>query len=443
MDVMSVVTPTNVHEVLSRWTLADGLPLVCDLKKSQGPYLHDSKTGKDYLDFFSFFASRPLGYNHPKLSDPAFLERLARAALHKPSNCDVYTVEYASFCDAFGRVALGGEFRYLFFIEGGSPAVENALKAAWDWKHRKNADQGRGDELGNVVVSFKQAFHGRTGYAIGLTDTADKRKLQYYPMFSWPRVTNPKMRFPFDAEAKQEVQGLEEQALGELAALFDQHGHDIAAIIIEPIQGEGGDNYFRSEFLQALRKVCDEREALLIFDEVQSGFATTGKWWDYQHHGVKPDLLVFGKKTQVCGFAADARLDEVENVFRVPSRISSTFEGNVVDMVRCQRIIEIIVEDKLLDNAVTMGAYLQKLLLEEAASYDVLTNVRGRGLWAAFDLPSPEVRDRLIQACFAEQLLLLPCGSKSVRMRPALDVGGDAIGRAGAQLEAGLRRAFR
>jgi L-lysine 6-transaminase len=435
------VTPGNVHEVLNRWVLADGFPLVLDLEKSKGPYLHDSKSGKDYLDFFSFFAARPLGFNHPKLDDPAFIQRIGKIALHKPSNCDVYTVEYARFVDTFARVALGGEFAHVFFVEGGAPAVENAVKAAIDWKHKKNLATGKPDK-GSTIISFKQGFHGRTGYAISLTDSHDPRKLQHFPRFPWPRVTNPKMRFPFDDQAKAEVEALEQKSLREIDALLGEHTDDVAAIIIEPIQGEGGDNYFRSEFLRALRKVCTERECLLIFDEIQTGFGATGKWWDWQHHGVKPDLMVFGKKTSVCGFAATARIDEIDGVFKVPSRISSTFEGNLVDMVRCERVIEIIQEDKLIDNVVTMGTFLLRLLHDQSREHPQITNVRGRGLFAAFDLPTTDERDRLVRTCFEEELIVLPCGVRSVRMRPALDIAADAVGRAGAQLEAGLRRAF-
>lgn len=438
---MPSVSPANVHEVLGKWLLADGFPLVCDLEKSQGAYLHDAKSGKDYLDFFSFFAARPLGFNHPKLRDPAFVERLGRVALHKPSNCDLYTVEYARFVDVFAEVALGGEFRHVFFIEGGGAAVDNAVKAAIDWKTRKNLAAGRG-EKGSVIVSFEQGFHGRTGYALSLTDSHDERKLQYFPRFGWPRVTNPRMRFPFDDAALTETMALEKRALDEIDALFVAHRDEIAALIIEPIQGEGGDNYFRSEFLRVLRRLCDERECLLVFDEVQTGFGATGEWWDWRHHGVKPDLLVFGKKTQICGFAATDRIDEVESVFRVASRISSTFAGNLVDMVRTERIIQIIVEEHLLDNARTMGNYLLKLLREQGAMRTEINNVRGRGLWAAFDLPTNEERGKLLKACFEEELLVIPCGLRSIRLRPALDIGADAIGRAAAQLEAAIRRVF-
>lgn len=435
------VTAANAHEVLGKWILPSGMPLIWDPAKSHGPYLHCGKSGVDYLDLFSFFATRPLAFNHPKLTDPAFREKLGSLAAHKPSNCDVYTVEYAKFIDSMGRVAFGGEFEHIFVIEGGSPAVENALKTAMDWKHRRNLAAGKGPK-GTEIAHFRECFHGRTGYCLSLTDSHDVRKTQYFPKFDWPRLSNPKLRFPFTEAALADVEEREMAALKELDAAFEQRQDQIAAVIIEPIQGEGGDNYFRSEFLRQLRKRCNEQEALLIFDEIQTGFGATGRWWDWQHHNVKPDIVVFGKKTQVCGFAATSRIDEIDSVFKVPSRISSTFEGSLVDMVRCQRIIEIIEEEDLLDNVASMGSYLLKLLHELAEGHRSLSNVRGRGLWAAMDLPTPDERDRLVQACFEEELLILPCGTHSVRVRPALDIEADALGRGVAQLEAGLRRAY-
>lgn len=438
---MSSITPANVHEVLNRWLLADGYPMVWDIEKSHGHYLHDSRSGREYLDFFCFFAARPLSFNHPGLKEPRFLETLTRVAQVKPSNCDLYTMEYARFIERFVTVPLGNHFRHMFVIEGGSPAVENALKTAMDWKTRKNIAKGKG-ERGSQIVHFKQCFHGRTGYALSLTDSPDPRKTQYFPKFPWPRITNPRMRFPFDAAAQLSVEEAEQKALAELDAAFAKNSDDIAAIIIEPIQGEGGDNYFRSEFLRALRKLCDEREAMLIFDEIQTGFGTTGAWWDWQHHDVKPDIMVFGKKTQVCGFACTERVDEIDGVFKVGSRISSTFEGNLTDMVRCTRLIEIIEEDRLVDNARSMGKYMQKVLADVASHHGEMSAVRGRGCWAAFDLPSTAERDKVVKAAFDEHLIVLPCGTQSIRLRPPLDVTADAIGRAAAQLEAALKRAY-
>jgi len=435
------VAASNVHATLGRWILAHGMPIVWDIDKSKGSYLHDAKSGIDYLDFFGFFATRTLAFNHPRLVEPAFTERLLRAARQRPSNCDLYSEPYASFVDKLGRVTLGDKLSHLFFIDGGGPAVDNAVKTAIDWKHRKNLANGRG-ERGSQMLHFRQAFHGRTGYALSLTDSHDSRKTQFFPKFAWPRVMNPTMRFPFDAAAERDVIEREAQSLAEIAAVFDAADHDIAGIIVEPIQGEGGDNYFRREFLQALRRVCDEREALLVFDEVQTGFGSSGSWWDWQNHGVVPDVMVFGKKTQVCGIAAGPRLDEVDSVFKVASRISSTWEGNLVDMVRADQMIDVIVEDDLLTHTRRMGEYLVKVLHDLSLTHPEMTAVRGRGALAAFDLPSAAERDRLVGACFEEQLLVVPGGTRSVRLRPSLDVHPDAIGRCAAQLESAIRRAY-
>jgi L-lysine 6-transaminase len=435
------VAPGDVHATLGKWILTDGLAVVCDLSRSDGAYLHDAKSGTDFLDFFGFFGSRPLSFNHPGMRQAEFQERLREVALYKPSNCDVYTEQYASFVDVFGCVVLGGAFDHLFFIVGGGAAVDNAVKAAIDWKHRKNIATGRGHK-GNQVIHFAQGFHGRTGYALSLTESHDIRKTQYFPVFDWPRVLNPKKTFPFDERALADVEVREHKAISQVIEAFDRHPDDIAGVIIEPIQSEGGDNHFRSEFLQQLRRLCDEREALLIFDEVQTGFGATGAWWDWENHGVKPDLMVFGKKCQVCGVAATARLDEVDSVFSVPSRISSTFAGNLVDMVRCQRVVEIVQEQELLTNAANMGKYILHVLAGVADSHPEITGVRGRGVLAAFDVPTTEERDGLVSACYTEELLVLPCGERSIRLRPALDISADAIGRAGAQLEAAICRAY-
>jgi L-lysine 6-transaminase len=192
--------------------------------------------------------------------------------------------------------------------------------------------------------------------------------------------------------------------------------------------------------LRTLRDIADRTETVLVFDEVQTGFGGTGQWWDWQHHQVQPDVMVFGKKTQVCGIAATQRFDEVDSVFHVRSRISSTFSGDLVDMVRCQRVIEIITEQNLLAHVRRMGTYLLDLLTALQKEHAAMSQARGRGLLAAFDMPTTEARDRLLKACYEQCLLLLPCGSRSIRFRPPLDVRPDSVGRAAALLETALRR---
>jgi L-lysine 6-transaminase len=425
----------DIIPTLRKHLLVDGFDdIVVDLKKSQGSWIHDSLTGKKILDFFSFFASAPIGFNHPEIMKKNFQKELAVAATNKPSCSDFYTEQQATFVEAMSKHVIPKGFPHLFLISGGALAVENALKTAFDWKVRKNIANGKG-EKGEEVMHFTNAFHGRTGYTLSLTNTADPRKHMYFPKFDWPRIEGPVAKFPLDKYA-EEIAEKEKKAVEQMEKAFKKRKNKIAAILIEPIQGEGGDNHFRKEFFQELRRLADENEAMLIYDEVQTGMGLTGTpektdgpgLWAYEHYGVKPDIIAFGKKTQVCGIMVNERVDEVEkNVFKESSRINSTWGGNLVDFVRSQRYIEIIVKERLSDNARDIGAHLMKHLHEMAAIDDRITNVRGLGLMIAFDLPTPELRDDFRKKVYANDVIILPCGTHSIRFRPPLNISADEI----------------
>ena len=437
----TTIGPAVVHETLGRHILADGFDMVLDVDRSVGRRLWDSRRGRTVLDMFSFFATAPVGLNHPKMADSAFREKLLRAALANPTNSDIYTVEFAEFVDTFARVGIPSYLPYAFFVAGGTLGVENALKAAMDWKVRRNFQRGQVVEKGHQVLHFREAFHGRSGYTLSLTNTADPRKYQYFSKFDWPRVTNPALRFPVDAAELERVATVERQAIDEIKRAFVERVDDIAAIIIEPIQAEGGDNHFRGEFLKTLRNLADENDALLIFDEVQAGVSLTGRFWAHQHFDVQPDLIAFGKKMQVCGMLAGPKLDEEpNNVFKESSRINSTWGGNLVDMVRAQRYLEIIEEDRLTDNAAVVGAHLVRGL--EALQADmpaVFSNARGRGLMCAIDLPSGAARDKVADAAYELGMMVLGCGKLSLRFRPPLDVTTGEIDEALAILRAAAK----
>ncbi|RKY86882.1 L-lysine 6-transaminase [candidate division KSB1 bacterium] len=419
---MSSIKPEDVHKVISKHMLPDVMGLVCDLKKSQGMYIYDSKNRVNYLDLFSFFATSPVGMNHPKMTTKEFKEKLGYVAVNKPSNSDVYTVEMAEFVETFSRIGIPEELPNLFLISGGALAVENALKTAFDWKVRKNFEKGLKEEKGHKIIHFKQAFHGRTGYTLSMTNTFDPRKTKYFPKFNWPRIINPKITFPINDENLKKVQELEQQSIDQINEVIEKEGDDIAGIIIEPIQGEGGDNHFRREFFQELRKIADENDILLIFDEVQTGVGLTGKMWAYEHFEVAPDIMAFGKKTQVCGILCSNRIKKVKNnVFEEASRINSTWGGNLVDMVRFQKYLEIIDEENLIENAEKMGNYfLNKLNNLQDNFKEKISNIRGRGLMIAFDLPTTEKRDQIRKKLYENKVLSLPCGSNSIRFRPPL-----------------------
>ena len=416
----------NVRATLGKHILADGYEPVMDMKKSHGSWLVDERDGSEYLDMFSMFASGAVGYNHPDIL--AGKDRLVAAALYKPTLSDIYNVQYAEFVEAFSNTAIPEYLPHTFFIEGGALGVENALKVAFDWKVRKNMENGKG-EKGGKIIHFKQAFHGRTGYTLSLTNTTDPRKTMYFPKFDWPRIDIPKLSFPITDIVLEEVEKNEKIAIDQIKSAISKNPDDIAALIIEPIQGEGGDNHFRDDFFVALRQLCDENEMLFIMDEVQTGIGITGKWWAHQHNSVKPDIISFGKKTQVCGLLAGKRVEEVDkNVFSESSRINSTFGGNLADMVRFHIILEIIEKENLIENAKNMGAVLKKelqFLSEEFPAY--VTNPRGLGLFAAFDLPSQTERDKVIGGLLKNKLLMLPSGDDAIRFRPHLNVTSEDL----------------
>ncbi len=424
------IAPNQVQESLQKHILADGYDLTFDMEKSSGVHIYDQMHNRTMLDFFTCFASVPLGYNHPKMiGDEEFKKNLLLAALTNPSNSDIYTTQYAQFVDTFSRVGIPEYLPHAFFIAGGSLAIENALKVAMDWKVQKNYQKGYQHEIGHKVLHFEQAFHGRSGYTLSLTNTlADKTK--WFAKFDWPRVSNPKMVFPYTDENYEDLIHREELTFKQIEIAFQENKDEICAILIEPIQSEGGDNHFRKEFFEKLRKLADQHECLLIYDEIQTGVGLTGKFWAHEHFGkdARPDILAFGKKMQVCGILAGKKVDEIEtNVFKVSSRINSTWGGNLVDMVRSSKIMEIIEEDNLLANAEKSGTYLMEKVQEIAAKYSVVTNVRGRGLLVAFDFPTKEMRNKFVEMGMEHNVMFLGCGNNTIRFRPALIITPEHI----------------
>jgi L-lysine 6-transaminase len=417
----AAVTPADVHPLLARHLLVDGFELVLDLERSQGSHLVDARDGTAYLDLFTFFASSALGMNHPALAgDPGFRAELLEAALSKPSNSDVYTVAMARFVETFARVLGDPALPHLFFVEGGALAVENALKVAFDWKSRWNGAHGLDPALGTRVLHLREAFHGRSGYTMSLTNT-DPVKIARYPRFDWPRIDNPYVRTGASAAEQDER---ERVALDQACAAFAAHPHDIACAIVEPIQGEGGDHHFRPAFLAALQRICHAHDALFVVDEVQTGCGLTGTAWAHQQLGLAPDVVAFGKKTQVCGIMAGRRVDEVpDNVFAVSSRINSTWGGGLTDMVRARRILEVVEADALIPRAAVLGRRLLAMLHDLADRQPAVSDPRGRGLMCAVTLATPELRDRAVARLRTdEHVIVLGCGTRSLRFRPALTV---------------------
>jgi L-lysine 6-transaminase len=421
----------DVRASIARHILTDGYEFVLDLDRSHGSILVDARDGTEYLDLFTFFASSALGMNHPALcGDAEFVAELGRVAVNKPSNSDVYTMPMARFVETFVRVLGDPALPHLFFIDGGALAVENALKIAFDWKSRWNESHDVDARLGTKVLHLENAFHGRSGYTMSLTNT-DPKKVDRFPKFDWPRIPAPSINGHPDVEAA------EREALIAARAAFEANPHDIACFIAEPIQGEGGDNHFRPRFLLAMQALCREFDSLFVLDEVQTGVGLTGTAWAYQQLGLEPDIVAFGKKAQVCGVMAGRRVDDVsDNVFVVPSRINSTWGANLTDMVRARRILEVIENDGLIERAAELGRHLLAELRALQSRHPVVSDARGRGLMCALTLPTPRLRDEVVaQLREDEHVILLGCGTSSLRLRPALTVSRAELNRAVAALD--------
>ena len=424
------VKPSNVLETIEQHVLLDGFKVVIDLEKSRGSYIYNAVDGRKLIDLYGFFGSMPVGFNHPYFDRDDVKRDLLCAAKVKIANSDVYSKGYAEFVETFSRVVgLQPLERYLF-VEGGALAVENTLKAAMDWKVRKNLAAGHG-ERGTQILHFRHAFHGRTGYTMSLTNT-DPRKTDLFAKFDWPRVSCPHIDYSLpESERQADVIAREKKCEEEIRDKIDKNKIDICAIIIEPIQGEGGDNHFRGEWLKKLREICNENDVLLIFDEVQCGMGVTGRTWCCQHFDVVPDLLAFGKKAQVCGVMAGPRLDEVkDNAFRLPSRLNSTWGGNFTDMVRSTHFMRIVDQEHLIENAGKVGTYFLDQLRQLQNEFDFVQAARGRGMFLAFDLPDAKAREDMWRGLFDSGVLTLRSGENSIRFRPALDLTAEVVDEA-------------
>ncbi|MDR1943292.1 MAG: aminotransferase class III-fold pyridoxal phosphate-dependent enzyme, partial [Synergistaceae bacterium] len=213
------VSPNEVFPVLEKWILRDGYDIVIDMEKSSGSHVIDAKTGEDWLDFYTFFASAPFGMNHPKLANDEFKEQIFRAAINKVANSDIYTQEMGDFVKTFGEVAIPEGFNHIFLVDYGTLAVENAFKVAMDWKVNKLLERGKvtkGEAIagskGTKIIHFNEAFHGRGGYTLSVTNTTDPNKYQRFAKFcDWPRIINPKAIFPIE-ENIGTIEWLESQA---------------------------------------------------------------------------------------------------------------------------------------------------------------------------------------------------------------------------------------
>lgn len=359
------------------------------------------KAGTRYLDFTAGIAVCGLGHSHPEFT--------ARVAAQLGKLVHVSNLYFNDQQVLAAKAITDRSFaKRVFFCNSGSEANEAAMKLA-----RRYQAVVAGQPQRTTFVSTINSFHGRSFATVAITGQAKYRE-------GFGPLVGPVEFIPYnDLEAA--------------ARMLEQR--TACAIIVEPIQAEGGIITAAPGYLAGLRRLCDDTGTLLIFDEVQTGVGATGKWWAYEHYGVTPDIVCFAKKLQVGGIFVGDRIDDTENVFTKPGRINSTWGGGLVDMVRATRILEIIVDEDLLANAKARGDELLRGLMKIQERHPIVDGARGLGLLCAFDLPDGAKRDAAIKRCFADGMLVLSCGSRTVRFRPSLNVTAEIIAEGLKRLE--------
>ena len=353
------------------------LPLKIDFVKSHESYLFDKFTNIEYLDFFSMYSSLPLGYNH-KIFDETYKEKINEISYIRMANNVCQSDELLEFVEIFKRYLFS---EYMHLTCTGALAVESALKAAMEYKKVKNPH----------VISVRNSFHGVNSWGfttsrVGVT----AKRMENFPDNSWS-----------DLELDDIISYLKNDDLSSLVA-----------VIIEPIQATNGDIYLDINKLKEIRTLCTQKDICFILDEIQTGFGTTGKMWYYEHLDIIPDILIFGKKAQVCGICVSEKYSLILN--NPYQKLDVTFDGELIDIIRAKYVLKAIEENKLLSKVIINSSKIKEILLP------ITKNYRSCGYLIAFDFDTKEDRDFFVEKCFQNKLLINKAGERTVRLRPNL-----------------------
>ncbi len=373
MKTQDVIALFNKY-VMANYTR---LPLVA--VRGEGPYVWDAD-GKRYLDLFSGWAVTGVGHCHPRLAEA--IAKQAAQLIFMPNTW--YTEPQGRLAEWIATTSFGGK---CFFCNSGAEANEGAIKLARLATAKEKYK----------IISFENSFHGRTFAAI--TATAQPKYQQGFAPL---------------------VPGFSYAPLNDLEAVEKSVDGETAAILVEPIQGEGGVNVAEPEFLRALRDLCDQRGMVLIFDEVQTGVGRCGTWWGYQVPGVEPDIMTMAKQlgggTAIGALAAKPEVAE----HLKPGTHASTFGGNPLAAAAGCAVFEIIRDENLLENAQKMGAYLKQRMLELKQDVPLIAEVRGAGLMIGVELT--ESGAGVAAACLAKGLHINCTHETVLRIMPPLNI---------------------
>jgi 4-aminobutyrate aminotransferase/(S)-3-amino-2-methylpropionate transaminase len=405
--------------------------LVVDDAASRGVYLIDAD-GNVFLDLFANFALGALGYNHPRLMEVARSEAFARAAANPTSTPFVTTPEWFDLLGGLAAYAPRGMDK-IYCVDAGGEGVEAALKVAFV-AHGEKSRALRGLpknplELGEdeqrrimenagsdaVVVSFAGGFHGRGLGPLSATHSKVIHKADL-PAFPWPMAPFPVNRWPLARHAEENARA-ESDALRELERILDTHRGRVAAVLVEPVQSEGGDRHASAEFFRAVQRLAHDAGAALVLDEVQTGVGMSGTMWAHEQLDLPtaPDLMAFGKKMQMGGFFVTSAM-----AISQFGRMYQTRNGDRARAMLGLATLRTIEREDLLGNVRATGAYFLSRLEELAARHPHLSEPRGKGFLLAFDLPTVAARDDFLKRSMRRGVFASYTGSRSVRLRPHL-----------------------
>ncbi len=462
---MSALSPTIKTEIpgpRSKALIAEGAfdmqsiyrALVIDDVASSGPYMVDAD-GNVILDMFANFALGALGYNHPALVEVAKSDAYVRASVNPTSTPFVTTPAWFDLMHRIQKHAPPGMGK-IYFVDAGGEGVEAALKVAFirHGEKRREKDGGPRNPLelpanvqdqimqnagtDAVLISFSGAFHGRGLGPLSATHSKVIHKADL-PAFPWPMVEFPVNRWPLEKFADENAKA-EAESLKALERAIDAHAGRVAAIVVEPIQSEGGDRHASPAFFRGVQALAKKAGAMLVLDEVQTGVAATGKMWCHEHFELPepPDLVAFGKKMQLGGFFA-----RDEHAITQFGRMYQTRNGDRARVMLSATVLETIAKEKLVERAASLGKYFLEGLNGLAAKFPKLvTEPRGRGLLMSFDMPTTAARDDLLKRAMKRGVMATYTGTRSVRLRPhlvttereadiAVSVLGDALAEMG------------
>jgi len=375
--------------------------------------------GNEFFDFSAGIAVTSTGHCHPDVV--AAIQKQAGELIHM-SGTDFYYESMVELGERLSKIApMAGPHR-IYYGNSGAEAVESALKLARYHTKRQN------------VIAFFGAFHGRTMGALSLTASKPQQKRRFAPLV--PGVTH--VQYPDVYRGAKEGQDPEAFALGCARYIEDKlfktilPPEEVAAIFVEPVQGEGGYVVAPTVFMQELRRICDKHGILLVADEVQSGMGRTGKWWAIEHTGVQPDIVCSAKGI-ASGMPLGVMMSKAEIMDWVPGSHASTFGGNPVSIAAALATLDVIEREGLLKNSEEVGNYMRKRMADWPKKHRLVGDVRGRGLMLGVEIvkdqktkePGNAERDRIVEVAFERGVLFLGCGPNTVRISPPLVVTKD------------------